>query len=152
MKSGDRIPALFFLALSVFICQQSAVIEVGSLGQPGPGLLPFGAGLAMGGLAIWFLIQSFVSKESRSDVSQDGSTFKRGRFFMVCVSLFVYTSAVNRLGFFLTTFLFVVFVLWLVESKKGWRTLLEAILITVGNYLLFVKWLGLGLPAGIFAW
>lgn len=71
---------------------------------------------------------------------------------MVCVSLFVYTSAVNRLGFFLTTFLFVVFVLWLVESKKGWRTLLEAILITVGNYLLFVKWLGLGLPAGIFAW
>jgi hypothetical protein len=71
---------------------------------------------------------------------------------MVCVSLFVYTSAVNRLGFFLTTFLFVVFVLWLVESKKGWRTLLEAMLITVGNYLLFVKWLGLGLPAGIFAW
>lgn len=152
MKSGDRIPALFFLALSVFICQQSVVIGVGSMGQPGPGLLAFGAGVAMGGLAVWFLIQSFVSKESRGDVSQEGRTFKKGRFLLVCASLFVYTSAVNRLGFFLTTFLFVVFVLWLVEPKKGWRTLLEATLITIGNYLLFVKWLGLGLPTGIFAW
>ena len=152
MKNGTRISSLFFLVLSVFICQQSVVIGVGNLSQPGPGLLAFGAGAGIGVLAFWFLIQSFVSKESRSEVAQNGRTLKRGRFLMICISLFVYTIAVNWLGFLLSTFLFIIFILRLIESKKWWRTLIEAALITVGNYLLFVEWLGLSLPKGFWAW
>jgi putative tricarboxylic transport membrane protein len=152
MKSSDRISSLFFLVLSLFICQQSVVIGVGSLGQPGPGLLAFGAGAGIGVLAIWFLIQSFVSKESRSEVAQNGRTLRRGRFLMICISLFAYTIAVNWLGFVLSTFLFIIFILCLIESKKWWRTLIKAALITIGNYLVFVEWLGLRLPKGFWAW
>ena len=152
MIKSNRSSALFFLLLSIFICQQSVVIGVGTLSQPGPGLLAFGAGAGIGVLALWFLIQSFVSKESRSEVAQNGRTLRKGRFLMICISLFVYTMAVKRLGFVLSTFLFVLFLLRLVESKKWWRTLLEATLITIGNYLLFVEWLGLNLPKGFFAW
>jgi putative tricarboxylic transport membrane protein len=152
MKSSDRFSSLFFLVLSLFICQQSVVIGVGSLGQPGPGLLAFGAGAGIGVLAIWFLIQSFVSKESRSEVAQNGRTLRRGRFLMICISLFAYTIAVNWLGFVLSTFLFIIFILCLIESKKWWRTLIKAALITIGNYLVFVEWLGLRLPKGFWAW
>jgi putative tricarboxylic transport membrane protein len=152
MKSSDRFSSLFFLVLSLFICQQSVVIGVGSLGQPGPGLLAFGAGAGIGVLAIWFLIQSFVSKESRSEVAQNGRTLRRGRFLMICISLFTYTIAVNWLGFVLSTFLFIIFILRLIESKKWWRTLIKATLITIGNYLVFVEWLGLRLPKGFWAW
>ena len=106
----------------------------------------------MGMMAIWFLIQSFVSKEGRGEVVQLGRALTRGRFILLCISLFVYTIAVKRLGFLLSTFLFVVFLLRLVETKKWWRTLLEGTLITIGNYLIFVEWLGLSLPRGFFAW
>ena len=71
---------------------------------------------------------------------------------MICTPLFVYTIAVNWLGFLLSTFLFVIFILRLIESKKWWRTLVEALLITIGNYLFFVEWLGLSLPKGFYAW
>jgi putative tricarboxylic transport membrane protein len=150
MKTGDWIPSLFLLALSFFICQQSFVIGVGSLGQPGPGLLAFGAGLAMGGMALCLLIQSLISKEKRQEDLEHRSALKSGKLSLLCISLFVYTIAVNRLGFILSTFLFVIFILRLVESKKWWRTLLEATLITIGNYLIFAVWLGLSLPEGFF--
>ena len=152
MIKSNRSSALFFLLLSIFICQQSVVIGVGTLSQPGPGLLAFGAGAGIGVLALWFLIQSFVSKESRGEVTRHGKTLQRGRFLMICTSLFVYTIAVNWLGFLLSTFLFVIFILRLIESKKWWRTLVEALLITIGNYLFFVEWLGLSLPKGFYAW
>ena len=151
MKNGVWVPSLFLLALSSFICQQSVVIGVGSLGQPGPGLLAFGSGLAMGGMALCLLIQSFISKERRQEDLEHRSALKSGKLSMLCISLFVYIIAVNRLGFVLSTFLFVIFILRLVESKKWWRTLLEATLITIGNYLIFAVWLGLGLPLGFFS-
>ena len=77
MIKSNRSSALFFLLLSIFICQQSVVIGVGTLSQPGPGLLAFGAGAGIGVLALWFLIQSFVSKESRGEVIRHGITLQR---------------------------------------------------------------------------
>ena len=146
MKSNERIPSLFFLALSFFICQQSVAIGVGSLSQPGPGLLAFGAGIAMGGLALWFLIQSFVSKERRRQVVENGTALKTGRFLLICISLFAYTIAVKWAGFLISTFIFSIFIFHMIDSKKWWRMLIEAALITIGNYLFFVEWLGLSLP------
>jgi putative tricarboxylic transport membrane protein len=151
MKNGELVPSLFLLVLSSFICQQSVVIGVGSLGQPGPGLLAFGSGLAMGGMALCLLMQSFISKEKGEEALKPSTALKSGKLIMLCISLFVYTFAVNRLGFILSTFLFVLFVLRLVEAKKWWRVLLEATLITAGNYLVFVVWLGLSLPVGFFS-
>ena len=51
MKQGDRISAIFFLTLSLFVCGHALQIDIGSLQQPGPGLLVFGAGAVVGLLA-----------------------------------------------------------------------------------------------------
>ena len=75
-----------------------------------------------------------------------------GRFLFVCFCLLGYTAAVNSLGFVLTTFIFVLLLLRVIESTKWWLLLVKAILVTVGNYLFFVVWLGLNLPKGFFAW
>jgi len=147
----DRTAALFFLVFSLFVCQQSVVIGVGTLSEPGPGLLAFGAGAGLGGLAFLLLIQSIFSKEKRSE-AVPAIGLRKGRFMLICLSLFVYTMAVNWLGFLPSTFVFVIFVFRMVESEKWWRTILEAVLITIGNYLIFVGWLGLGLPKPFYAW
>jgi hypothetical protein len=152
MTKSDRTPALFFLLLSLFVCQQSVVIGVGSLSQPGPGLLAFGAGAGIGLLALWFLIQSIVSKEQRREVVHNGRTLRKGSFLLICLSLFGYTIAAKWLGFLLSTFIFIIFIFYMIESKKWWRMLIEAALITIGNHVFFVEWLGLSLPKGFYGW
>jgi putative tricarboxylic transport membrane protein len=150
MNSG-RISALFFLLLSFFICEQSIVIGLGTLSSPGPGLLSFGAGAGIGILSLWLLIQSFLSKKAEEDETDGGGTFRMGRFLFVCLCLLGYTTGVNLLGFVLATFIFVLLLLGVIESTKWWLLLVKAILVTAGNYLFFVKWLGLNLPKGFFA-
>jgi hypothetical protein len=152
MKNGSRFPALFFLAFAVFVCQQALVIGVGTLSQPGPGLLAFGAGVGIGLLALWFLVQSFASKKQNEESVPAGAALSKGRFLLVCLSLFGYTVAAKWLGFLLSTFLFAVFIFYMIESKKWWRTLIKAALVTIGNHVFFVEWLGLSLPKGFFGW
>jgi putative tricarboxylic transport membrane protein len=152
LKNSNRISPLFFLVLSLFVCQQAIVIGVGSLHKPGPGLLSFSAGLGVGCLSLWLFLETFISKDTHKEATQTETNLSRSSFIMVCVSLFVYAISVNWIGFVLSTFLFMIFLLRLTESHKWWITILEASLITMGNYLLFVVWLGLSLPKGFFDW
>ncbi len=151
MIRSDRISALFFVGLSLFICEQSVVIGLGTPGTPGAGLLSFGAGVGIGILALWLLIQAFRSKKTHVEVQGDG-TFRWGRFLLVCICLFGYAIVVDWLGFVLTTFIFVFVLFHLLESKKWWLTMIEAALIAMGNYVFFVVWLGLSLPRGLVGW
>ncbi len=152
MKNGNRISALFFLAFSIFVCQQSVVIGVGTLSQPGAGLLAFGAGVGIGLLALWFLVRSFTSKERSTESVPGESALSKGRFLLICLSLFGYAVAAKWLGFLLSTFVFSIFIFYMTAPQKWWRTLIKAALITIGNHLFFVEWLGLNLPTGFFGW
>ncbi len=150
MPRSDRYAALFFIGLSLFICQQATLIGVGSLRKPGPGLLALGAGAGIGLLALVVFIRSFLSKAA-IDVDQGKKNIRRGKFFLICVSLFVYAALISWLGFALSTFLFVFFLFQTAESERWWRSLVKAVLITIGNYLVFVVWLGIHLPGGFWA-
>lgn len=148
---SDRISALFFVGLSLFICQQSMVIGLGTPDTPGSGLLSFGAGAGMGVLALWSLTQTFRSKKPDDEVQQDRS-FRWGKFFLVCICLFGYAIVADWLGFVLTTFIVVLALFHLLESKRRWLVVVKAALIAIGNYLFFVEWLGLSLPRGFLGW
>jgi TctA family transporter len=60
VDKSDRIPAVFFVLLSLFACLQAVGIGLGSFRHPGPGFLPFSAGALIGVLALWCLIQSMI--------------------------------------------------------------------------------------------
>ncbi len=138
------------MAISAFVCQQATVIGVGTLRRPGPGLLTFGAGLGIGLLALLVFVRSFFSA-SESGRGEDGTSIRRSRFFMICTSLFVYVALIHWLGFVASTFLFVLFLFRAVETEQWWRSLVKSALVTVGNYLVFVLWLGISLPKGFWA-
>lgn len=152
MRRSDRIAAVFFLALSLFICQQSTVIGVGGLHRPGPGLMSFGAGMGIGVLALVVLVLSFFSKAGPAELEQDEAVGRKAKIFLLCSSLFAYAVAVVWLGFVLATFAFVFFLLRVVESERWWLSAVKAALITLGNYGLFVAWLGIKLPQGVLPW
>jgi putative tricarboxylic transport membrane protein len=151
LPRSDRYAALFFVALSFFVCQQATVIGVGSLRRPGPGLMAFGAGAGVGLLAFAVLIRSLLSKLKPVESAQVGGNIRSGKFFLICTSLFVYAALVNALGFILSTFLFVFFLFQTAQAEKWWHSLVKAALITAGNYLVFVVWLGIHLPSAFWA-
>jgi putative tricarboxylic transport membrane protein len=153
MSRSDRYASLFFLALAAFICQQSMGIGVGTLVRPGPGLLSFGAGAVMGLLALACLIGTFLKGGAGNEPSGDADSGSHtATVAAICLSLFVYTIAVNWLGFVLSTLMFVIFLFRIVETESWWRSLLKGILVTAGNYLVFVVWLGINLPKGFLPW
>jgi hypothetical protein len=155
VEKSDRVSGVFFVLLSLFACQQSIGIGLGSFRHPGPGFLPFSAGALIGVLAFWCLIQSMFPKESRTGEasSEDAEgALPKLKLLLICLSLFAYTIAVSWLGFILSTFIFVLFIFYVVEPQRWWRIVIKAILITVGNYMLFVVWLKVNLPKGILGW
>jgi hypothetical protein len=153
MSRTDRYASLFFLALAAFLCQQSLGIGVGTLVRPGPGLLSFGAGAAMGLLALALLIGTLGKRRADREPSGEAEGGSHtATVVAISLSLFVYTIAVGWLGFVLATLLFVFFLFRLVESEPWWRSLLKCSLVTAGNYLVFVVWLGINLPKGVLPW
>lgn len=150
MKNSERIPSIIFFLLSLFVCQQSIGYGIGTLRQPGPGFLAFSAGTGMGVFALWLLVQSLLSKEQQDKGAGDEKYLKNDKFILISLSLFGYAIAVVWFGFLFSTFIFIIFILRIVESEKWWRTLLTAAFVTIGNYMLFVGWLDLSLPEGIF--
>jgi hypothetical protein len=155
LRKSDRVPAFFFLLFSLFVCQQSLGMDLGTFQQPGPGFLSFSAGAVIGILALWFLIQPTISKGSKGEVGpgKDGEgALPKIRPFLICLALFGYVFAFDGLGFVLSTFLFVLFVFPVAEPQRWWRIVMKAALITIGNYVVFVVWLGVDLPKGVLGW
>ena len=147
MVNRDRLSALFFLMFSLFVCQQSMVIGLGTLRHPGSGLVVFAAGAWVGILALVLLTQS-----RRIELQEEERTSEKGKVWLISLSLFGYAVAVNWLGFVLSTFVFVFIILRLIEFERWWLIGMKAALITFGNYLVFVVWLGLSLPKGVLSW
>ena len=147
MVNRNRLSALFFLMFSLFVCQQSMVIGLGTLRHPGSGLVVFAAGAWVGILALVLLTQS-----RRIELQEEERTSEKGKVWLISLSLFGYAMAVNWLGFVLSTFVFVFIILRLIEFERWWLIGMKAALITFGNYLVFVVWLGLSLPKGVLSW
>ena len=89
------------------------------------------------------------SREASGEVEGRGHT---ATVVVISVSLFIYTITVSWLGFILATLFFVLFLFRTVESETWWRSTAKALLVTLGNYLVFVVWLGVKLPKGILPW
>jgi hypothetical protein len=149
MVENDLILGLFFVLLSILICQQSIGIGLGSMAQPQSGLLPFLTGVWIGVSSLVLLVRNLVKERGKGGLARGEKLIERNSLLAI-FSLFCYTMAIKYIGFLLATFLFVLCLLRLGGSRKVWHLLGTAILIVVGNYLIFVVWLKMDLPRGIF--
>ena len=152
MERRDWTSALFFFLLSIFVCEQSIGIGLGTLRQPGPGLLSFGVGAGTAIQSLGLLIKSFLLRANPIEPDRAKEPIRKEKFILICVSLFVYSIIIEKLGFILSTFVFVLLLLSLIEANRWWNSLLKAALITAGNYLIFVIWLKISVPKGFLGW
>lgn len=152
MKNRDLIGSLFWLVVGV-------VFSVGALKYglihfkiPGAGFLPFLAGSALIFLSLITLFSSVRMKGGGIKAGSDGYFFldkdSKKKIFLGLCSLFIYALALQYLGFLLTTFLFMLFLLKFIEPEGWISSFIVASVTAISFYIIFYIWLQIQFPKG----
>ena len=148
----DEGSSLLWLGVAVLICIGSLQLSLGSVNNPGPGFFPFGAGLILGILSAVVFIQTRRAaspvKEGQSSVSTSPASARK--IFLATVALLAYAVGMEYLGFLISTFVFLAFLLRMIEPQRWSVVLLESFLASGICYFIFQVWLRVELPRGIF--
>lgn len=148
MKTYNRIAGLFFLGVGVFFALYARSVEIGTWSEPGPGFLPFWAGVTLTAMAVALLFGTYGRKVWTAKPSFFPQTDSWIRVLATFLSLIAYNLLLTPLGFTLTTFLFLAFLVKFIFPQAWMRTLLVAVLGSVIARLLFINFLETQLPKG----
>jgi putative tricarboxylic transport membrane protein len=146
MQRIQQIAAVCFIALSGYVVVASIRMEYYTKLGPGPGFFPFWLGSIMGGLSIAWLIQ--LARLSGKSKDSAFLPEKKGGYQILSILLALSATAVmDVIGFQLTMFLFMIFLLRVVGRTSLWTTLIIALVSSVGVFHLFGRYLDVQLPA-----
>ena len=148
MKRAEQITCIFWLVLAGALCVGSLQLKVGTPSEPGSGFLPFGTGFLLGTLALVHLVQITLPRDEKKEPLLGEVRWKRG----VCVAtaLLLYALFLPRLGYIITTFLFMAVLLSVYERRKWWMVGGASLLVIAVTYLVFHHWLKVQFPLGFF--
>jgi hypothetical protein len=145
MKKSVTISSILFLGLALGAFFESMKLPFGSVSAPGAGFFP---AVLAGLLAVAALLASLEALRETERVMAQGSRLTWTKIVLTVGSLLAFAFLLETLGYLMTTFLFVVFLLRAVE-RKGW-----GLAVAVGfsasfvSYVVFGLLLGTPLPAG----
>jgi putative tricarboxylic transport membrane protein len=151
MKKADLITGIVLLILSGYVIQEAWRMPQSGTFGPGAGFLPFWVGIIIAILAVILLGTVWHRQETEKDIR---SPFPAKRALIaitgVLGGLAVYILLIEVLGYLVDTFLFVTFLMGIVEREKWPRTLMVSVATTAGLYLIFQTLLGITLPSNMF--
>jgi putative tricarboxylic transport membrane protein len=147
VRSADRITAVLLLIVS-------AAFAAGALkfykwwGHDGPGsaFLPFWLGVVMACLAALMLFRS--SKERLAEWLPKGEAGKRVLVVLGVTAVFI--ALLKVLGMVVGTALFLIVLVRYLGRHRWWVTLAIALAAAAANWLVFVYWLRVPMPEGMF--
>jgi putative tricarboxylic transport membrane protein len=151
MKKADLITGIFLLVLSGYVIQEAWRMPPSATFGPGAGFLPFWVGMIMATLAVLLLATAWKRRATEAD---GVSPFPKGKALLaitgVLAGLAVYIFLMEVLGYVVDTFLYVTFLLGVVEREKWSTTIMVAVATTAGLFLIFQILLGITLPSNRF--
>jgi putative tricarboxylic transport membrane protein len=151
MKKADMITAVVLLTLAGYVIQDAWRMPPSATFGPGAGFLPFWLGILLAVLATIL----FVTNWKRETTEKDSDAVFPGKkalfaITLVMAGLAVYIQLIEVLGFLVDTFLFVLFLVKVVE-RETWRlTLTVAISTTAVLFVTFQILLKITLPSNMF--
>jgi len=148
MRSVKVYCSLFWLLFAVGLCLEASRLEMGELHQPGSGFFPFTIGLLTGVLALIALFQSVREKAERP-AAPPQATFRWWNIVVILAALIGFTLSLEKLGFLVNTFLFMVLLLKVVDPQTWKRALLTGLITAIASDLVFNVILGAQIPSGI---
>ncbi len=151
MKKGDLIAGIVLLVLSGYVIQEAWQMPPSATFAPGSGFLPFWLGVI---LAVFATIL-FVSAWHRQATERESKPLFPGKQAMFAIALVLvglagYIFLIEVLGYLVDTFLFIVFLMKIVEHEKWSLTLMIAVSSTAALFITFQLLLEIKLPSNIF--
>ena len=140
--------SLFWLLFSVVTCLEASRLKLGGLHEPASGFFPFAIGLLTGVLALIALFQSIGEKKERLAPQSQGS-FRWWSIVVILGALVAYTLSLEKTGFLINTFLFMLLLLKVVEPQTWKRAVLGGLITAIASELVFNVILGAQIPSGI---
>jgi len=147
-KKSEEVICIFWLSLAIWVCIGSVKLNLGSFSDPGPGFLPFGAGLFLAIFAAIHFVKIFLDQfEEISESPWANIDWKK----VICIifSLFLYTLLLSWLGYLLATFFLMLFFFTFLKKMRWWAVIIYTLSIITISYLIFGIWLMIQFPKGI---
>ena len=148
MRGYNKISSLFWLLVGLGFVEGGARYGFGSWREPGAGFLPILFGMLLVVLSIFLFMISLKPDPNGQEKLFWMGGGSRTRIVLTFLSLVAYTALLKKIGFIVTTFLFVFFLMKGI-SGKGWAlSLVVALAFSILGYGLFSLLLGVLLPKG----
>jgi hypothetical protein len=152
MGTTQQLVTFFWVVLGAVVVCGSHRLGIGRLLEPGPGLMPFILGIAMGVLAFFKLAGQM--RAANEDSKQAEKTIVAGlrkgvgRIAVISSALFAYALLLEPLGYLITTFGVMAFLLKAAGPTRWARVMVYAGIITLVSYFGF-GYLGTRFPPGL---
>lgn len=150
MRRYDLISTGFLMLLAIYVAASGVRLGFGEWREPGPGFLPVLFGGLLGGLAaIWFAM-ALVKRWGDDGAARRFITERDGltKVLLTLAALAAFAYLLERVGFVLVTFAFMVFLLRAIEPQPWRRTLVLSVATTLLCYVVFQVWLQVQFPEG----
>ncbi len=151
MKKLDLYSSLFWFILCIPVSLHSMTLGLGTLRRPGPGFLFFWCAVIMGLLSAGVFVSAAIPRKG-SRVESEEKAFRNVKWKNVIYVLFsitLYGIIFERIGYVLSTFFLISFLLYAIGAKRWYLVLLIACASSVLSYVLFALWLDVRLPRGV---
>ena len=151
MKKADVITSMVLLVLSGYVIQEAWQMPPSASFGPGSGFLPFWLGVVLAVFAMILLVSAW----RRQATEKDGGPIFPGKqallgVTLVLVGLAAYIFLIEILGYLVDTFLFIVYLMKVVEREKWSLTLMVAVITTAALFIIFQFLLQIKLPSNMF--
>ncbi len=147
MGTPNLYVAVILIFIGIFVISYSYRIGIGSINHPGSGLFPFLIGSALFLLSLYkFNMEIKRKTKMKQEVEQSPIIFKK--IIALTSSLLFYAFFLQLLGYLITTFITISFILRIAGYKSWFRILLYTVIIVFTSYFLFTT-LGVRFPKGI---
>jgi len=149
-RRNHKITALALFAFSLLYFLSSFRLKVGSLRNPGPGLIPMVIGLLLvvcTGIYLWRIFRERSGKsESEEKPAGKGKNYRAIVGILACTA--VYPVILEPLKFIISTMAASFIMLFLLKPKRITFSFLLSLAIAVGAFLIFSRFFGVALPSG----
>ncbi len=146
MARGEAWSAGALALSAVFAIAQARRLEVGSVGQPGPGFFPLVLGAALLVVSVALLARAW---RARAEPAVPHEPVARGRLAATLAALAAYVLLFERAGFVLATLGMLAFLFGVLGRYRWPLAAGVALGVTLAAWLLFDTWLHVRLPAGV---
>jgi hypothetical protein len=147
MRRLEFFCSIFLIIFSLLVCREAYRLSLGPPGKPGPGLVPFLLSVILFGLSTIYFFKTLGGLWHEQEIHL-WRGLRWGKVILVLAILFSYALLLERGGFLLCTFFFLMSLFLWVDKQRWYWVYGGSLAITLLCYAVFKIWLKIQLPVG----